>query len=73
MIDRVIKVLEIFRRCRAFDRGGGGGCGLARNSSGMYVVRDILSSKQAGLVYRWLKLKPPIFSLPGTFVVSAGK
>ena len=73
MIVRVIKVLEISRGCWASNRGGGrDGCGLARNSS-MYKVRELLSSKQAGLVYRWLNGKTPILSLPGTFVVSTGK
>ena len=52
MIVRVIKVLEIFRECRAFNRGGWGGCGLTRNSSGMYVVRELPLSKQGGLIYR---------------------
>ena len=72
MIVRAIKVLEISLGFRALDRGGGG-CGLARNSSGMYLVRGPPSSKQEGLIYRWLNLKPLILSLPGTLVVSAGK
>ena len=47
MIARVIKVLEISRGCQAFNRGGGGGggCGLTRNDGGMYIVRELLSSR----------------------------
>ena len=43
MVVRAIKVLEISLGCWVFDRGGGG-CGLARNSSGIYLVRELLSS-----------------------------
>jgi len=57
MIARVIKALEISRGVGYLIEGGGGGCGLARNSSGMYVVREILSSKKEGLVYRWLNFE----------------
>ena len=30
-------------------------------------MRELLSSKQDGLVYQWLNLKPVILSLPGMF------
>ena len=41
---------------------------MTDHSSGMYIIRKLRSSKQEGLVYWWLNLKPPILSLPGTFV-----
>ena len=41
---------------------------MTHHSSGMYIIRELESSKQEGLAYWWPNLKPPILSLAGTFV-----